>query len=206
MGHCGRGGTVAMPIALLCLVSVLGPARADFVRYEFSGHDIISRAPVSGSFSYNSGAPYTNTFPLGWKFPLGAYYKDVGGNLTLTDNGHTYTNTSVFAELQSNILTVNSLTLFGNVPAGVGITVSLDWWGPPLGSILSLPPRIDPNRLLPSTFTLSTGDFPKDIGLGPITFSASATAIAPEPGALTLAAVAAVGGLAAARWRRRRSA
>jgi hypothetical protein len=190
---------------LLYLVLVLGPARADFVRYEFSGNDVISHAAVSGSFSYNSGAPYTNTFPLGWTFPLGAYYKDVGGNLTLTENGHTYTNTSVSAELQGTTLTPNGLSLFGNAPAsGVGISVFLSWSGPPVGSLLSLPPRIDPNRLLPSTFTLTAGvNYPFDIGLGQITLSASAAGIAPEPGALSLAAVAAVGGLVAARRARR---
>jgi hypothetical protein len=190
---------------LLYLVSVLGPARADFVRYEFTGNDVISRSPVSGSFSYNSGAPYTNTFPLGSTFPLGAYYKDVGGTITLTENGHTYTNTSVFAELDGTSLTSNSLTLFGNAPvSGVAITLDLAWWGPPPGSLLSLPPRIDTNRLLADTnFSLTIGVDQKYIGLGPITVSASAASVAPEPSGLVLAAVAAAGGLAAARRCRR---
>jgi hypothetical protein len=186
--------------AVLWLAAVHTAARADFVTYTFTGNDSLTRSPVTGSFSYNTSAPHTLLLP-----PLGqpqvALYPDVQGSLSVTDNGHTYTSTSITANLGPD-----QLILFSNPPeTGAWLYLNLPWTGPGLSSITSLPATIDVNRLLFPRFSIGGGNAAPAIGDGPITSVVLKTsaATAPEPGALTLAAIAATGALAVVRRGRR---
>jgi hypothetical protein len=195
------GGTAAVA-ALLWLASAHGAARADFVSYTFTGKDGSTGGLVTGSFSYDTSAPHAPAPPSALLHD--AEYPDVRGSLSLTDNGHTYTNTSVAAGLQPNVL-----ILYGSPPGfRGGIYLILPWSEPGLSSITSLPPAIDMNQLANPFFAVTGGLTVPNIAGGPITSVVlqSSPSTAPEPGALTLAAIATAGALAAARRNRRGAA
>jgi hypothetical protein len=192
---------VAVAGTLLWLLAVLGAARADFVAYTFTARDGYTGSPVTGSFSYDTSAPYTSRPP--GNQPGAVSYGDVRGSLTITDNGHTYSTTAV-----SGSLDPVSLVLYGSsAPGAPGLYVVLEWHAPWLTDLLSLP-RFDPSSSQFSAFAITAGPTQPNIGGGPIAAFAAETAspitplALPEPGGLTLAAIAAVGGLAAARRRR----
>jgi hypothetical protein len=186
--------------AVLWLATAHTAARADFVTYDFTGYDTVTRSPVTGSFSYNTSAP-GQVLPASGP-PQGALWDDVQGSLSITDNGHTYTSTSISANLVPE-----KLILFSNPGTEVvgSVYVSLPWLGPGLSSIASLPATIDVNHLLFPQFSIGGGPRAPGLGGGPITSVVlqSSPSTAPEPGALTLAAIAATGALAVVRRGRR---
>jgi hypothetical protein len=197
---CGGGTSAnrmtAAVAALLWLATAHGAARADLITYSFTGIDFSTGSPVTGSFSYNTSVPPSVIFQGV------ALYPDVGGSLSITDNGHTYTSTSVAANLGPNGLTLFSLP--GTEVVG-STYVSLPWSGPGPFSVASLPATIAVNQLPFPTFAIGGGPAAPALGDGSITSVALQTSpsTAPEPGALTLAAIAATGALAVARRSRR---
>jgi hypothetical protein len=176
----------------------MGPARADFLAvYNFTGRDGLTGNPVTGTFTYDTASRPVP--PL----VVEVLYPDVGGSLSITDGGHTYTSTSISGSLQAN-----SLELLSNPAGSAGaVTIVLEWSGPGASSLSSLPGQLDPSRLVPgfSGFAITGGVTQPNIAGGTITGLTSAqVASLPEPGGLSLAAVGVVS-LAAALRRRRRA-
>ncbi len=186
---------VRLFLALLGLLTALGPAKADFVSYSFNG-----AAPpgilISGSFAYDTASQ--PSAPFGGPDVV---YPNVGGSLSITYQGQTYTSHSISANLEAN-----KLVLVSNPSSALGsMIIDLEWSGPGLSSLTSLPKQLDPNRLQPfSKFTIGGGPSQPILAGGYVTeLVAPKLAALPEPGSLTLASVAVVGILA--RLRRRRS-
>jgi hypothetical protein len=185
-------GTLAKVAAVLWLATVHTAARADFVTYNFTSKDDQTGSSVTGSFSYN-----TATAPWGlWPAIALAQFQDPGGSLTVTDNGHTYARTDVTAVLHPNSLALWSVPADGRG----GILIELSWSGPGLPNLKALPATLDTSALVKPYFAI-TGSRPPIVSSGRITSVVLQTpaSTAPEPAALTLAAIAATGALAVVR-------
>jgi hypothetical protein len=175
--------TIAKVGVLVALVLSTGPARGELVSYSFTGTDSITGTPVIGSFSYQ-----TNT-PSHLASPDRAIFPDVGGSLTITALGHTYSTNAVGGVFQPD-----SLFLLHSDSSGPFFAIALT---SPDGAtvfpqVSFLPPSLNLGSLGGSQFRIAEVNSQTEIAGGPITLSAPAVIAeaAPEPGALTLAAAA----------------